>query len=473
MTYPHAVATAVGTRRDATDATRSTRSWVVVLVLVAVAVFAGYAAVGTNFVLDDWFTLAHARFDGAFGASGVDQRVARPGAWLVYALVFGAIGRHPLPILMLQTAMGGATAVVLFLTLRRVVRVELAGVAALLWLVLPNHTSLEVWASAANITLSVLLLVCGCYLLSAPRFDRSRVVGAAVLLALSALCYEATLPVAALAALAVPWSVGRRVRWDAVGACAVSLGLSALWIVTHWHPAKHVSKQVADLSQMIGAHLGWGIAPDGVVAEVLMLCGLAGIAFAAARVALPSLRARARSEEWLVVAGVVVVVAGTIPFAFYLYAPLGAGDRFNAISSLGGAMVWAGILGMVARARRGVALGGLAVLLLAGVVARAERVLLWHRAGHDAVAILDGVRAAIPDPDGTIVLGPAPIQQGNVAAFLDQSNVDAAMKVAYDDPHVQGGLTFSQTQFDAVPEHLRFDIRPVSQLRADTVVTGG
>lgn len=474
MTYPHPVTTAVGSRHTSDDTTSlSTRAWLVVLVLVAIAVFAGYAAVGTNFVLDDWFTLAHARFEGAFSAAGADQRVARPGAWLVYALVFGAIGRNPLPILVLQSAMGGATAVLLFLTLRRLVREELAGVAALLWLVLPNHTSLEVWASAANIALAILLLVGGCFLLSSPRLGRAQVLGAAVVLAASVLCYEATLPVAALAAIAVPWLVGRRLRWDAVVACGVSLGSAALWIVAHWHPAKEVSKQLADLTQMIGAHLGWGVAPDGIVADVLMLCGLVGIAFAVARVALPSMRPRAGADEWLVVAGLVVVVLGTLPFAFYLYAPLGAGDRFNAVSSVGGAMAWAGIIGMVARARRPVALGALAVLLLAGVVARAERVLLWHRAGSDAVAILDGVRETIPDPDGTIVLGPTPIQQGNVAAFLDQSNVDAAVKVVYDDPDVQGGLAFSQTQFDEAPEHLRFDIRPVSELQPDTVVTGG
>src|SRR6185295_18700822 len=132
-----------------------------------------------------------------------------------------------------------------------------------LWLVLPNHTSLEVWASAANITLSVLLLVAGCFLLSADPLRRGGVVGAAMLFAASALCYEATVPCAALAAFALPWFVARRIRWDAVVACGVATGLAALWIVSHWHPAKSVSHHMADLSQMLGAHLGWGIVPDG------------------------------------------------------------------------------------------------------------------------------------------------------------------------------------------------------------------
>ena len=56
----------------------TTARWLVVLVAVAVIVTAAYAVVGTNFVLDDWFTLANAHFDGALGAAGSAQQVARP-----------------------------------------------------------------------------------------------------------------------------------------------------------------------------------------------------------------------------------------------------------------------------------------------------------------------------------------------------------------------------------------------------------
>jgi len=435
------------------------------IVLLAVGVVAGYAVAGTNFVLDDWFTLRNAHFDGAWGAAGDTQRVARPGAWITYALVFGAIGRHPLPVLLLQGAVTLATAVAFFALLRRLVRESLAGLATALWLILPNHTSLEVWASAANIALSVLLLVAGCLVLTSVRLGTWRLVVVAALFAGSVLSYEATLPVAATAAVALPWIVARRIRWDAVVAAAIGLGASAVWIVAHWNPAKDVSDEVVDLSQILGAHLGWGIAPEGVVADALLLAGLLGTAVALGRLVLPSWRPAAGSEEWIVLAGVVVVVLGTLPFAFYLYAPLGAGDRFNAVSSLGGALIWAGLLGLVWRAHRGLAAAGLVVLAGAALVARVERVMVWHKAGSDAVAILDGVHATIPDPDGTIVIGPHPIQEDNVAAFLDQSNINAAVQLEYDDPGVRGGLSFSPEQFDQVPVHLRFDIRDVSELR--------
>jgi hypothetical protein len=436
------------------------------VVLVAIGVTAAYVVVGTDFVLDDWFTLRNAHFDGALGAAGDQQRVARPGAWLVYALVFGVIGHNPVAVVLLQGAIGVATAVLLVLTLRRFVPHRYAVVVGILWVVLPNHTSLEVWASATNISLSVLLLVAGCLVLSTDRLGSKQIVGAAVLFAASVLCYEATLPCAAVAVLVLPRLASGRMRWDAVAVNAFALAATAIWIVTHWHPAKSVAREMADLSQMLGAHLGWGIAPDGVVADVLLVLGVIGVGTAFVRLALPSLRSHAGVEEWMVLGGAVVVVLGTVPFAFYLYAPLGAGDRFNAVSALGGAIVWTGVLAMVWRANRALAGAGLAVLLVVGVVARAERVQLWHEAGHDAVAILDGVRETIPAPTDTIVIGPAPIQQGNVAAFLDQSNINAAVQFTYDDETVRAGISFDQQEFDRVPPDRRFDIRPVSELHA-------
>jgi hypothetical protein len=358
-----------------------------------------------------------------------------------------------------------ATAVLLVLTLRRFVPHAYAVVAGILWLVLPNHTSLEVWASAANISLSVLLLVGGCLVLSNDQLRGVHLVGAAALFSASVLSYEATLPCAAVAVLVLPRLASGRMRWDAVAVNAVALSATAIWIVTHWHPAKSVAREMADLSQMLGAHLGWGIAPDGVLADVVLVLGVIGVGVALVRLALPSLRSRAGAEEWMVLAGVIIVVLGTVPFAFYLYAPLGAGDRFNAVSALGGAMAWTGVLAMVWRANRVVAGVALAALLLVGILARVERVELWHKAGRDAVAILDGVQQDIPAPTGTIVIGPAPIQEGNVAAFLDQSNINAAVQFVYDDETVRGGISFDQQEFDRVPPELRFDIRPVSELR--------
>ena len=107
------------------------------------------------------------------------------------------------------------------------------------------------------------------------------------------------------------------------------------------------------------------------------------------------------------------------------------------------------------------------------MVARVQRSVLWHRAAHDAVAIRDEARRAIPAPEGPIAIGPAPIQEQNVAAYLDQSNIAAALQLAYDDPDLRAVITFSDAEFDRFPASQRIDIRPLSLLRSDTEVTPG
>jgi hypothetical protein len=385
--------------------------------------------------------------------------------------VFGLVGPHPLVTLGIQAVLGAATAAVLVVVLRRYFGIALALGAALLWVVLPNHLSLEVWASATNISLCVLLSALATMYLDSPSRWRQAV--ALVLFALSALCYEAVIPLAAAIIVVVPWYRQRCPDWALTAAGAGALGAVALWIVVHWHPDKHVEKGVAALGQAVGAHLGWGIVPSGAVAAILTLVGLIGVAAATARLAMVSLRPGTGRAEWAVVVGVAVIVLGTIPFAKYLYAPLGAGDRFNFVSAVGGALVWAGILAMAGAWRRSALVVGVAVLVAAGMTARVHRSVLWHRAGHDAVAIQQGVVRAIPDPTGTVVVGPSPIQQENIAAYLDQSNVQGALELGYGREDIRVGLTFSEEQFAGYPADRRFDIRPVSQLVADTDVGAG
>ena len=425
-----------------------------------------YAVLGPGYVLDDWFTLRNAHFDGAWAAAGTSQQTARPGAALVYAVVFGLVGQHPLVTLAVQAVVGAATAALLVVVLRRYFGGALGLGAALLWVVFPNHTSLEVWASATNVSLCVLLATAATALLDSD--DRRRQGAALVLFGASALCYEAVIPLAAVLIVAVPWYRRRRPDWAVTAAGAVVLGAVALWIVAHWHPDKHVSGGVADLSQAVGAHFGWGIAPEGPVASLVMVGGLIGVAVAAARLALPSLRPRAGRAEAAVAVGCAVIFLGTVPFAKYLYAPLGAGDRFNFVSSIGGALVWAGILAMAAAWRRELLVIAAVVLVGAGLATRGYRSLLWHRAAHDARAIQQGVVAAVPHPTGTVVIGPAPIQQQNISAYLDQSNIQGALELAYDSQAVRAGLSFTEAQFAQFPPEQRFDIRPVSQLRPDT-----
>lgn len=431
--------------------------WVVAALSLAAS--AVYAVLGVGFVLDDWFTIRNAHFDGAWAAAGADQNLARPGAALVYALVFGPLGTHPLAVLALQASIGVGTALLLLDLLRRYLPAELALAATLLWVVLPNHTSLEVWASAANIALSLLLTLGGARLLVADR--RGALPASLVLFVAGALCYEAIIPLAGALIVVLPWLERGRPDLRAIGGGVLSLGAVAVWIVVNWHPSKEVAKAVPDLSQVVPAHFGWGIAPAGLVSDLLAVGALIGIVVCLVRLRRPTTRGPA---ELAVLAGVAVIAVGVLPFVRYQYAPLGAGDRFSFVSSVGGALVWAGLLAVAWQARRELAVVGAVVLVGLAAVVRLDRAQTWSDAGADAVAIQQAVTTEIPAPDGVVVLGPEPIVRDNVAAFLDQSNVVGALQVAYDDESLRFGIAFSQEQFEAYPEERRFDLRTVSVL---------
>ena len=339
----------VRARESGVRARSAVPSWVAPLGAAALSLLASglHALLGPGFVLDDWFTLRNAAFTGAWSSAGAVQQTARPGAAVVYALVFGVIGPHPLLALAVLAAIGAATAALLVVLLRSFFPEAIAVGAAFLWVVLPNHISLEVWASAANISLSVLLVVGAGVAMVRPGRERWLCVP---LLVAAALCYEAVIPVAAVLVVVGPWRVRGRIDRSLVVGSAVGLGGVALWIVTHWHPDKHVASTTADLSQAVAGHLGWGIAPDGPVASLLLVVGLLGGCVALVRLALPSLRRSAGPPEVAVLTGVAVIVLGTVPFARYLYAPLGAAigstsSRRSAAPSSGrGSSPWPGPL---------------------------------------------------------------------------------------------------------------------------------
>ena len=218
-----------------------------------------------------------------------------------------------------------------------------------------------------------------------------------------ALCYEAVIPLAAVLIVVVPWVRRGRPDWPLVAAGAVTQGAVALWIVTHWHPAKHVASGVrrSDPGARRALRLGHRSGRPG------------GVDAAAGRARrhrawpwpgspLPSLRSAAgpgragggrragRSSS-----------SAPIPFAKYLYAPLGRGDRFNFVSAIGGALVWAGLAGDGRRAGASRwRWPAVVVLVAAGCYARVERAVLWHRAAPRRAGDPAGRGRRDPGPPG-------------------------------------------------------------------------
>lgn len=447
----------------------SSTDWRVLFGLLALQllVVLPYALRGPNFVLDDFWILEQGVFDGVFGASDAALTAARPGTAIAYGLTFGAFGNHPLPIFLIQAAIVLGCVAVLFPALRRFLSTTLAGATTAVWIVLPNHLSLEVWVTTSIIALSLLFLLVGVW--AAARRNPSRLMQGISLAAfgLSIAFYEASVPLACLLIFAVPVIVERRVRWGYLFLGAGVVALQSLWLVLHWHDVKDVSTELADVTQIVPAHFGWGIVGTGVFASVLVGLAGAGILIVLVRV----IRARAVTGpgEAMVLVGLVVMVVGTAPFATYFYAPLGAGDRFNYLSSIGGALVWVG-LAVVLWAYRELVVVAAAAILVAAMITRWERIEIWDQAGDDGVAIIAAVREQIAEPDDTIAVGPEPIQRQNVAAFIDHSNIRGALAVAYGDRSTKAVMTFDQETFESFDPDHRVDIRPHSRLQPDSVV---
>lgn len=378
-----------------------------------------YALRGPGYVLDDWYALANAHFDGWWMAAGAEQWRARPGAGAVYAMVFGLVGRHPAVALAVQIALVGAAAVLLRRLLVRFVAPSLALAVAALWLVVPNHGSLLLWTSAANITAALVLLLGGLVLVAGDR-----PAPAALLLACSVLSYEATAPAAVAGALVLPMLQGRSPRRTMAWTAAALLPV-ATWMVAFFHPAKRGVRETADLLLVPGAHLGEGVFPAGPAAVALGTMALVACTF----LVLDGVRNRRWAPEaGLGGAGALVIALGTLPFVRYFYAPLGAGDRVNVVAGVGTALLWVGLGAWLWRRSPRPAMVAAGVVVVAAMgVASVQRSWSWADAVDDGERTLAEIRPRLA-PGATVEV-PAPPMRRNVAAFLDGSNIAGAVQL--------------------------------------------
>ena len=334
-------------------------------------------------------------------------------------MTFGLVGRHPLVALVVQVALVAAAAVLLRALLVRFVDGRIASTAALLWLVIPNHGSLTHWATATALTVALVLLLGGLWAL-----DEERHVAAAVLLAASVLCYEATAPAALVGMVALPMLRRRpSLRPAAVGAAV--LGPVGAWMVVNLPSVKDEGlARTADLSLVVPAHIGWGVFPAGG----LSTAGGAAAAVVLVLVAVESARRRrVGAEAMMVAAGVAVIVLGTVPFVRYFYAPLGAGDRVNVVAGVGTALVWTGLgTWLWRRTPRALAAPAAAAVLGAMAVASWQGSMAWADAADDAARAL---RVLGPVGAGDTVVVERPPVRRNVAAFADRSNIASAVQL--------------------------------------------
>ena len=450
----------------------SGRRGTLLLLVTAAGIGAGWLAGGAGYVLDDWFLLGNAEVDGITGVGNGDIGSSRPGSAVVYALVFSVLAGHPSAGLVLAVAVSTATALLLRALLARFVDDGWAVVAGLLWLVLPNHTSLEYWLTCLPLGIAAMLVLLVALLVSGDTTSPRRWALAVAITAIASLTYEAAAPAGFLALVLMPRARG---SWPSrprvVGAAVVAVACAG-YLAVFKNSVKSVG-DVAPLHEAVPAHFGWGIAPDAFsIGSVLLLVAVSVGMFCVVRAVRPASWGAPGEGERVALAGLVVVAVGALPFVTYAYSPLGTGDRVTLISALGGATAWAGLCMVAARWRPALGVGLVAVLLLAGTAARVPRMSNWVTAAADGERIVAAIEDRWPDgpPSGRVVLGPTPIRHQRVAAFLDPSNVDGAVRFLYGAPAIVGDLTYSADEFAEIPEDERLDIRPHSRLEPDSVV---
>jgi hypothetical protein len=424
------------------------------------AVSTVHLAAGPNFVLDDWFNLAAGPDPQSL--LGVDSSLAssRPGLLVAYGLTFGVLGNHPAGYAVVLAMIGAATALTFHSVLRRVVSRQLARTTAAIWVLVPNHMSLEVWPSTVMISLSLLCVLLGARLALASAPSIWHRAGAIALFAAATLLYEASLPVICVGVVALPWLAEGRVRVGFVAAGWATQAAVLGWIVLHWHPAKSRHGLIS-FTKLLPAHFGDGVVGSGPVSVVLLIAVVSSVLLIVPR----ELRHhRSLTLTPPLVAGFIVIVLGTIPFAFYLYAPYGPGDRVLYVTSIGSSLVLGTLATAAVRARRELALFGLLVTLGFVVSYRLDRSQAWNWAGDQGIEILAEIEQRHPTPPPeTLVLGPRPVSRSGVTPFLDSSNIQGAIEILYPDSDASAVVVHDDAVFERADPDLRIDLEAIAR----------
>lgn len=432
------------------------------LIMVAIAMFVPYGLAGPALFRDDWLTIRNAELDRWWMAAGSSQWKARPVGSAIYAVTFGLIGERPLLHYVLSAAVVTATAVAIYVVAGRFLPTGAAFAVAITWLLLPNHTSLEMWPSTLNIAVSLLLFVLGIERLAHPEPTAGKDWTAAGLLGIGLLAYEAMGPAAVVAVIAVRLRRSAGKRLSAVLPPLLALGVAGLWMLANWHPEKKGLETTMDPWFLIPGHFGFSITGDLLLAQSVV----PGVVLLTSAVALYDLivaerRTCARWPQWTVAAGWALLVLGALPFVRYFYAPIGFGDRVTVVSGVGGALVLVAVTAQLARWWRPVALLFGAVVAVAATSQRASMVATYATAADDSRRILDAINDRWPTPpDHPMVFGPEVVDR-HVRAF---EPMEFPVQVLYGTRDVRVTDAFELGEFEQAPEAQRFDLRTYSRL---------
>lgn len=424
----------------------------------------------SGFSTDDWSNAATALQHGHSAAisSYADITPYRPVLILYVPLTYWVFGMHMGVHLAWSVALAVLVSGMLYAVLRecRLPRVH-SGMVAALALLYPWADSTRMWPTASMASLAIGVALAGVWvaLIGLRRGSWRFHVAAAALYALSMLTYELTVALVASAGLLYIVRAGWRAarwRWAADLAVVVvvaawnssttprerSFSVSALW--HHFTLiVQEGGKLVARSAQPLGT-------PDtALVLLVLAAVAAAGIALAVALRDRP-LGAALRPFAGLFVLGAAVTALGWVVFVpadvYYTPSIYGFTNRVNALAGVGLVMVVYAAAGMVgalvgALRPRTTAIAtavtlALGVLLGAGYVKVLDRHSdLWvgaFRGQMSALGMIKGQYPRLPDDSTVLTFNYPGYQAPGVPIFAVSWDLNAALKLQYDNPSLSG-----------------------------------
>ncbi|MBS1837193.1 MAG: hypothetical protein JST64_05795 [Actinobacteria bacterium] len=423
-----------------------------VLVVVSYLVALPYLLQGPGFYLDDWRNLARLDTVGFWRAAEASRFASRPGAWAVETLDYGILRDHPGWWWWFLSGLGALAAVMLFAVGRRFVDERVALAVAMLWVLLPDHTSLRAFPNTAAMTFGLVLLLVGILIM-----DHDHLVHGTLVVCAGALCLEVMLAPGLAAVWAVHLLRGRGTRRDAVISTACLFVTGGLMMI---HPVYNpATADHGTPAPIVSAHFGNGL--TDVPAAALVLFVVAGIGTVVGMARFARGDRRPGDGPWLVVVGMAVIVLGMA--AFVLKFPTGVrgmADRNFVVSSVGAAAAWVGIGLTLFGRRRAVAVVAVAfavVLVRADVVFQHD----WATSARDTVHMLRAVEARYPGgvPPHTAVGPVVPYREG--VRSLHQFFLDDAARVVLGHPiRLSVAETEAEWRQSPADRRLTWDARP-------------
>lgn len=398
--HPNEVVARAATRPDRRDLLLASGLLVASLVVVL-----PYVLGDPGFFVDDWRNLARLDTVGWLRSAEASRFASRPGAWAVETVLYPVLRDRAVAWVLALTLLNASAAMAVLVALRRFMSHRVALAVVLVWIALPNHTSLRVFANVAPMVVGLLLLAIAVVLIDS---DRPVLGGLAV--AGAGMCLEAMLLPGLVALVALHRMRGRGDRRGVLIGAGLVVPTGALMLI---HPTYSVSGAHRGTPvHVLPAHFGSGLTAIGWVGWVLG--ALAAVGVTAGVVQFARGRRDPGNGPWLVMVGLMVMALGLA--AFVLKWPVGSRgqpDRNFALSSVGSAMVWVGVSTVIFR-RGG---GRLGAAVVAGVLLVHSNVAFqadWSRSARDARDMVLAVHCRFDgDPPPGLSVGPSvPIPGG-------------------------------------------------------------